>query len=53
VPKVLFPSNAVASDGGVFAIARDGRVLIARSTQVANTPLRVVLNVTRLASPGR
>jgi Tol biopolymer transport system component len=48
VPKVLFPSNAVASDGRVFAIARDGRLLIARgATQVANGPLRVVLNVTR------
>ena len=54
VPKVLFPSNAIESDGGVIAIGRDGRLLIARSmTPVASTPLRVVLDVTRLASPGQ
>lgn len=50
VPKVLFPSNGVATDGAVFAVGRDGRLLIARSaSQAAGTPLRVVLNGARLA----
>jgi dipeptidyl aminopeptidase/acylaminoacyl peptidase len=49
VPTPLFPAGAVSGDGGVLAFGRDGRLLIARaSVQVASTPLRVVLNVTRL-----
>jgi Tol biopolymer transport system component len=45
VPRPLFELQGIATDGFTYAVSGDGdRVLIARPTTTASTPLRVIVN---------
>jgi hypothetical protein len=45
VPKALFNLEAVPGDGWTYAVSADGqRILAARATETAPTPIAVVVN---------
>jgi len=52
VAKPLFELQAVPSDGWNYAVSADGqRILVARPTAAATTPITVVVNWTALLKP--
>jgi hypothetical protein len=45
VPEALFDLQAIPSDGWNYAVSADGqRILAARATETAPTPITVVVN---------